>query len=494
MNEQYLEQASDMRSVMTVGQFSAFLKKNLEDFLDSVWIAGELSGVFLAKSGHIYCQIKDREAQFKVVIFRGVASKLPFEIQEGLQVVLCAQISMYRPRGELQLIAKKIEPEGIGALKLAFEQLKEKLLTEGIFEQSIKKDIPDSVKTVGLVTSQDGAVLHDMINIIRRRDPTIQLVHYVCSVQGKYADRDIINALNQAADDNLCQVYILARGGGSLEDLWTFNTEKIVRAIHTFPHPIISAVGHETDVTLADFAADKRASTPSMAAEIVTLERNFDKAHWQKNYAQLGRQMSLKVDSLEQHLNKAILRHQQVFKAILNEAFQRFRLFKKQALLIRRSIDSQQQQLQYFFKMFHKDHIGRHFKTLVDQLNLFPVKMKTPLLRRWQDLVNDLNHRKSTLKIHRPSIEYLASYHQQLERYKSQVIQLTLRHIKRLKIGLSHRVLRLQALSYESTLHRGFVLVTDSKNGQLVKNASDLHKKQEYILNFHDGNARVITS
>ena len=264
--------SSTGKLIFSVSQFSQTLQKNLQDSIPFAWVTGELSGVFQAQSGHVYATIKDASAQIKIVIYQFVRKNILFEITEGLHVNICIQPALYKPRGELQLIVKTMEPEGLGALKLAFEQTRAKLLEEGLFEASRKKSLPKYPKAIGVISSKDGAVWHDILRVIERRYPIVQVTLYPCSVQGPQSVKEIIAQLALAASEKKADVYILARGGGSLTDLWSFNTEEVVRAVANFPFPIVSAIGHETDVTLVDFAADLRAPTPSIAAELATPE------------------------------------------------------------------------------------------------------------------------------------------------------------------------------------------------------------------------------
>ena len=272
---QFLNQPeADLSVTLTVSEFSQRLQKNLEESFSYLWITGELSGVFVAQSGHLYATIKDQQSQLKIVMYHHVREKLIFKVEEGLKVRVLITASIYKPRGELQLLIKMMEPDGQGPLKLAFEQLKSKLAAEGLFSPHHKLKIPIYPRSIGLITSKGGAVLHDMMRVILRRYPVVNIIIYETAVQGKEAAMQIIAALRKAEEEKSCDVYIVARGGGSLEDLWCFNEESVVRAIAAFKYPIISAIGHETDFTLTDYAADLRAPTPSIAAELAVPDLN----------------------------------------------------------------------------------------------------------------------------------------------------------------------------------------------------------------------------
>jgi exodeoxyribonuclease VII large subunit len=232
-------------------------------------LEGELSNIRTPGSGHVYCTIKDKMSQIRAVLFRSSANRLRFGLQEGLHVIVRGRLSVYEPRGEYQIVLDMMEPMGIGALQLAFEQLKERLAAEGLFDQDRKKAIPPFPRTVGVVTSLTGAAIRDILAVLRRRWPIVHIVIAPVQVQGEGAGRQIVEALAALNGLGSVDVVIVGRGGGSLEDLWSFNEEIVVRAIAASHIPVVSAVGHEIDVTLADFVADLRAPTPSAAAEAV---------------------------------------------------------------------------------------------------------------------------------------------------------------------------------------------------------------------------------
>ena len=257
------------RSILTVSQLTSEIKTLLERNFDHVWVEGEISNLRLPGSGHLYFTLKDEKAQIRGVMFRLQNRLLKFEPKDGLQVIGYGRITVYEPRGDYQIILDYLEPKGLGALQLAFEQLKEKLAAEGLFDPARKRPIPHLPQKIGIVTSATGAAIRDILRIIDRRFANIQILLYPVRVQGQGAAQEIaqaIQALNHLPD---VDVMIVGRGGGSLEDLWAFNEEIVARAIFSSRIPVISAVGHEVDFTIADFVADLRASTPSAAAELV---------------------------------------------------------------------------------------------------------------------------------------------------------------------------------------------------------------------------------
>jgi exodeoxyribonuclease VII large subunit len=245
------------------------VRDQLERAFPDLWIEGEVSNLRIPSSGHLYFTLKDQASQLRVVLFRPGAQRLRFSLREGLQVIVRGRLTVYEPRGEYQAVLDYVEPKGIGALQLALEQLKEKLAREGLFDESRKRPLPFLPHRVGIVTSLSGAALHDMLVVLGRRCPSLDVLICPVPVQGEGAAPEIAKAIHLLGSSGKVEVMIVGRGGGSLEDLWCFNEEVVVRAIAASPVPVVSAVGHEIDYTLADFAADYRAPTPSAAAEVV---------------------------------------------------------------------------------------------------------------------------------------------------------------------------------------------------------------------------------
>jgi exodeoxyribonuclease VII large subunit len=259
--------------IYTVSQLTQEIKDLLEGYFLDIWVEGEVSNVRVPPSGHIYFTLKDQGSQMRAIIFKQQARSLRFTPEDGLHIVCRGRISLYEPRGEYQLILDYMEPKGVGALQIAFEQLKNRLEAEGLFDGKRKRSLPLVPRRIGIVTSPSGAAIRDMLQIIHRRFPNVEILICPVRVQGLESPLEIaqaIRVLNALGD---MQVIIVGRGGGSLEDLWAFNDERVARAIYESRVPIISAVGHETDFTIADFVADMRAPTPSAAAELVVREK-----------------------------------------------------------------------------------------------------------------------------------------------------------------------------------------------------------------------------
>jgi exodeoxyribonuclease VII large subunit len=264
------EEPRNVRRIWPVRELVSHVCEQVEQEYSDIWVEGEISNCRPAPSGHLYFTLKDADAQLPVVLFRRQAMLLRFKPEDGLHVLVRGRVSVYAQRGQLQLVGETIEPVGAGSLQLAFEQLKEKLKREGLFEPARKRPLPAFPRTVGIVTSQTGAVIRDFLNIVGRRHAGLNVVLCPAAVQGEQATGEIESALMNLNASGLVDVIVVARGGGSAEDLAAFNSERVARAIVASGLPVVSAVGHETDFTMADFVADLRAPTPSAAAELIT--------------------------------------------------------------------------------------------------------------------------------------------------------------------------------------------------------------------------------
>ena len=261
------------RRIFTVSELNAAIGAVLDASFQDIWVAGEISGLKLAASGHYYFTLKEHDAQVRCVAFRSSHRYWKFKPRDGLAVLARGRIDVYAARGEYQLLVELLEPQGVGALQLAFEQLKQKLASEGLFAAERKRPMPRYPRRIGIVTSPRGAAVADMVHILSRRFPGLHIRLYPALVQGEGSVEEVVRAIEFFSGSGWPDLIIVGRGGGSLEDLWTFNTEPVARAIAACAVPVVSAVGHETDVTIADFAADLRAPTPSAAAELVVPTR-----------------------------------------------------------------------------------------------------------------------------------------------------------------------------------------------------------------------------
>ncbi len=282
-------------AALTISELNTYIKNIFDSdrTLSSVSVKGEISNLTYHTSGHIYFSLKDKDAQIKAIMFRSSAVRLKFALENGMKVVVHGSVSVYTQGGSYQLYANTVEPDGVGALYLAYERLKEKLSEEGLFNPEYKKEIPKMPEKIGVITSPTGAAIRDIINVLGRRFPLAKIYLYPSLVQGEGAAENLIRALDYFDKSSLVDVIIIGRGGGSLEDLFVFNSEALARKIFSVKIPIISAVGHETDFTISDFVADLRAPTPSAAAELATPD---------------ARELLMRLDTYSDRLNSALLR------------------------------------------------------------------------------------------------------------------------------------------------------------------------------------------
>tara|TARA_R110000772_G_scaffold75022_2_gene163110 strand:- start:118 stop:1503 length:1386 start_codon:yes stop_codon:yes gene_type:complete len=297
---------SKKENVLSVSELNRAARSLLEDNFPAVLVEGELSNVAMPASGHWYFTLKDDSAQVRCAMFRGRNQFVKIKPREGMQIQLKAKLSLYEGRGDYQLIVENISPLGEGALRIAFEALKNKLLLEGLFNEDLKQELPGIARHIGVITSPTGAAIRDIISVLKRRFPSIPVTIIPVSVQGNEAAAGMVKAIKLANRKQGClqdlDVLIIGRGGGSLEDLWAFNDEKLARAIFDSELPIVSAVGHEVDFTIADFVADVRAATPSAAAELLSPDQNELMALYAAYQLQLGNMLRDKVGQLKQSL------------------------------------------------------------------------------------------------------------------------------------------------------------------------------------------------
>jgi exodeoxyribonuclease VII large subunit len=324
------------RKVYTVSELSQEIRALFEEEFPDIWIKGEISNYRPAASGHLYFTLKDAGAQLRAVCFRGQARYLKFKPADGLSVIARGQLSVYEARGEYQLIVELLEPAGLGALQLAFEQLKARLAAEGLFDAARKKPLPMLPRTVGIVTSPTGAVIRDILRVLRRRFRNINALVYPVRVQGEGAGAEVVEGIRCLSRWPGVDVLIVARGGGSLEDLWAFNEEIVARAIAASKVPVVSAVGHETDFTIADFVADLRAPTPSAAAELVVHPREDFEAEVESRVRHLGQCVRLRLADARHQLRE--LSAHRVFQTLATRIVQRSQRVDEAAAALSRTM------------------------------------------------------------------------------------------------------------------------------------------------------------
>ncbi|HZV83031.1 MAG TPA: exodeoxyribonuclease VII large subunit [Geobacteraceae bacterium] len=280
------------KKILTVSQLTTLVRGVLEENFEHVWVEGEVSNLSTPTSGHLYFTLKDSGAALRCVMFRGSAKALRFRPADGMKLIVRGRMTVYDQRGDYQLLVEYLEPQGVGALQLAFQQLKERLAREGLFAEERKRALPLLPRTIGIVTSPTGAAIHDIFNVLERRHAGLHILVAPVKVQGEGASEEIAAAVRELGSYPGVDVIIVARGGGSLEDLWAFNEEAVARAIYAAKVPVVSAIGHEVDFTIADFVADLRAPTPSAAAELVVMSKS---------------QLMADCTALERRLRQAVL-------------------------------------------------------------------------------------------------------------------------------------------------------------------------------------------
>ncbi len=429
-------------NIFTVSRLNTTVRQLLENEMGLVWLSAEISNFTQPSSGHWYFTLKDDGAQVRCAMFRNSNRRVTFRPQHGQQVLVRASITLYEPRGDYQLIIESMHPAGEGLLQQQFEQLKARLAAEGLFDQQFKQPLPDPARQVGVITSATGAALHDVLRVLHRRDPSLPVIIYPTPVQGVDAPAAIVRAIELANQRDECDVLIVGRGGGSLEDLWSFNDERVARAIFASRLPIVSAVGHETDVTIADFVADLRAPTPSAAAEIVS-----------RNQIELLRRLQSQQQRMEMAMDFYIAEQQRRFTRIqhrLQQQHPQLRLARQQTTLF---------QLQ------------RRLGEAMDQ--------RLRMANRQQDRVlQRLNNQQPQGRILRAQ--------QQMQQWQYRLQQGMEKQLNHNRQRFGNLAAQLEGVSPLATLARGFSVTTDTQ-GQLVKKTQQLHKGDLLRTRLDDG-------
>jgi exodeoxyribonuclease VII large subunit len=428
-------------AIWSVSALNFEIKTMLEQGIGSIWIEGEISNFSKPASGHWYFTLKDERSQLRAAMFRNRNQRIPFTPQSGQQVLIRAQVTLYEARGDYQVIVEHMEEAGVGRLMREFEALKKQLSKEGLFDQKHKKPVPDQARHIGIITSASGAAIRDAISVIRRRSPSSQVTLFPTQVQGEAATGSIVDAINLANRHAQCDVLLLIRGGGSLEDLWCFNEQAVAHAIFDSQIPIVSGIGHEIDTTIADYVADMRAPTPSVAAESVTMDQY---------------EFMMRIDQLSARLQQQIIKHLSSRKTDLNAIQQRLlRLHPQRQML------SMKQRLEFArntLKHIQNNHLERknhQLQRLIEQVRLHHPLQKIAMLK--------LNVDQSKRSL--------------LTQMQSQLTQ------NQHKLALNSS--KLDNLSPLKTLARGYVTV--SMQGSLIHSVKQLKTNDQVKLGFKDG-------
>ena len=431
------------RRVFTVSELTAAIRGLLETGFGDVWVQGEISNCRHWNTGHLYFTLKDAGAQIKAVMFRSAVRYLRFKVEDGQQVIARGRLGVYDPKGEYQLVCEHLVPRGLGALQLAFEQLKKALQAEGLFEPSRKRPLPALPGKIGIVTSLDGAALRDIIKVLRRRHPNAHLVIRPTRVQGDGAGEDVARALRAIAGVRGVDVVIVTRGGGSAEDLWTFNEEVVARAIAASRVPVVSAVGHEVDFTIADFVADVRAPTPSAAAEMVVAAQD---------------QFRARIDSLSARLRTALASGVQRRRGILHLLTSRRGLAGWHVRLALR---------------------GRHAAELSHELR----RTVAAVLARREREFRTLQQRLEARNLRRR----LAAIRGRLETADGRLRLVAQRRRDRSQARLAALAGRLETLSPLAVLGRGYAVCWTADRTAIVRRASSVAPGEHVRVTLHEG-------
>lgn len=413
------------RNILSVSQLNRKARQLLETHMSLLWVEGELSNVSLPSSGHWYFTLKDDQAQVRCAMFRNRNMLVRFRPQQGQHVRLRAKVSLYEGRGDYQLIAEHMEEAGTGALQRAYEELKNRLAAEGLFDQAVKKTLPTLPRHIGVITSATGAAVRDVLSVLNRRFPSIPVTILPVAVQGKEAAPQIVRAIDLANRSGLFDVLLLTRGGGSLEDLWPFNEEMVARAIYASAMPIVSAVGHEVDFTIADFVADLRAPTPSAAAELMTPDGD----KWLENFIQ--------------------------YEFALEE-------------ILTRKIEHNRQKLAWLRSRLR--HPGERLQQQSQRLDSLEIRLK----HRIQHQLHDARHRLQALVLRQQPLHprlALQTAQNRLQDAQQQLRQSMTRQLEQRQQSLASHIRVLQTVSPLNTLERGYAVVQDAE-GNILRDSA----------------------
>ena len=443
------------RQVLSVGQITSRVRKLLEQNWASVWVEGEITNLRAQSSGHYYFSLKDSQAQIQCVCFKTDAAHHRGVLQDGRAVLVHGGLSVYEPRGQYQLIVRQIEARGAGQLQAAFEQLREKLRLEGLFDTSRKRPVTPYVRRIGLVTSPSGAAIQDVLHAIQRRNPALEVILAPCRVQGSGAAAEVaraIESLNQFALnlDKHLDAILVVRGGGSLEDLWAFNEEVVARAVANSRVPIVSGVGHEVDFTICDMVADVRAATPTAAAELVTEGMLQAREKLAIHSTRLGRLVRSTLAGCEESIEGAARR--------------------LAASHPRRKLEARSQRLDDLLESLHQ-----HAKYRLRESRLILNSMATTLARR---------RPRVRLEIAQGSVGELAK---ELANARRRQLETAAARLKELGE-------RVRLLSPQTTLQRGFSITRRTDTGEILRSADEIVRGQELETVFKDGSVRSVAS
>ena len=387
---------------LTVSELNHQARHLLESSFMQVWVEGELSGFSRPSSGHWYFSLKDQKCQIRCAMFRGANQRIRTLPREGDQIRIRGKVTLYENRGDFQIIVEHLEPAGLGALQQAFEALKARLQSEGLFDPARKKPIPATPRHIAVITSPTGAAIHDILTVLKRRCPAIPITLYPTAVQGQAATADIVQAIDRAQRHGLADVLIIGRGGGSLEDLWCFNEEAVARAIAACPIPTVSAVGHEVDVTIADFVADLRAPTPSAAAEKISPDQQDWLRRLTEQQGRLGQSARRLLQRLDNQLGHLSARLRDPRRELLEKAQRMDELELRLNKAIRDRLDQQKQKTDYLLQRMSAQSPRRTLKTVREQTQRLEERLTLATRHQLRQKDERLQHIAQTLHVVSP--------------------------------------------------------------------------------------------
>ncbi len=440
------EPGSDTQ-ILSVSELNRAARALLEDGFPMLWVCGEISNFLHHRSGHMYFDLKDERAQVRCAMFRNANRRLDFRPEDGMQVLLYGRVTLYEARGSFQIVAEQLQPAGEGLLRQRFEALKARLAAEGLFAVEHHRPLPALPQCIGIITSPTGAAVRDILKVLRRRFAAVPVVIYPALVQGEQAPADIVRALQTAARRRDCDVLILGRGGGSLEDLWAFNDEAVVRAVHACPLPVVSAVGHESDVTLTDFVADLRAPTPSAAAELVVP----DTREWQQRLA-----------ALQARASRAI----------------------------QRQLSAEGRNLAHWLARLQRCDPGTVLRQHAQRLDELVLRLQRGLTLSMAKYRRDCHSLRARLLQAAP-LDRLHREAQALANLRVRLAAATGERLARESRRLAALAAGLQAVSPLATLERGYALVQDPRSGRVLRDAGELSPGQEVSARLARGSFRA---
>jgi len=433
----------NQRTILTVAELNAEVNLLLSQGFPLLWVEGEISNLVRPASGHLYFSLKDQQSQIRCAMFRNRNMKLRIKPENGMKILLRGRVGLYEPRGEFQLIAEHMEDAGIGKLQREYEALKQKLADAGLFDEAHKKELPEYPQCIGVITSPTGAAIQDILNVLKRRSPHTRVLIYPVSVQGESAKIEIESAIRRADMDQYCDVIILARGGGSLEDLWSFNDENVAKAIYHANTPIVSGIGHEIDFTIADFVADLRAPTPSAAAELVTADK------------------------------------QQLLTDVIQNTLW-------MTTKIRQFIQQKEQRLDWLSaRLERQEPVAKIFQNF-QRLDELESRLQRQIKRVLENKQTTLNYYQNQLLSNAPT-QTITKFEQGLNYTKDRHIQAMQRVLQNRRAHVALLMAKLDSVSPLKTLDRGFAIIKNATSNDLITSNKQIYPEMPIKIQLKDG-------